>query len=226
MDWRRRGVIVLGDPLLCEGLGSVKAEGTSTCQTCGAPVSAGIDFCPVCALLRAGANDSGLKQAANPGLDSARTEVGRVPRPREGTRSTTRQVTTHIVRRFENYEVMLNQDGQPIELGRGAMGITYKAFDSDLRFPVTLKVISEKYVGNESARFRFLREARAAAKVRHPNVASVFHLGRSGGEYFYVMEFAEGEPLESHIKRSGRLELKPALEITSQVAAGLEAVHQ
>jgi serine/threonine protein kinase len=80
-----------------------------------------------------------------------------------------------VARRFENYEVMLDQDGKPIELGRGVMGITYKAFDSDLRFPVTLKVIREKYVGDESAKLRFLRVARAAAKVRHPNVASVFH---------------------------------------------------
>jgi serine/threonine protein kinase len=57
-----------------------------------------------------------------------------------------------------------------------------------LRFPVTLKLISEKYVGDESARLRFLREARAAASVRHPNVASVFHLGRTGKNYFYAME--------------------------------------
>jgi serine/threonine protein kinase len=63
----------------------------------------------------------------------------------------------------------------------------------------------------ESARVRFLREARAAAKVRHPNVASVFHLGRSGGEYFYAMEFVEGETLESLIKRSRRLAVKLAL---------------
>ena len=74
---------------------------------------------------------------------------------------------------------MTGEDGKPIELGRGAMGVTYKAFDVDLRFPVTLKLITEKYVGDESARLRFLREARAAAKVRHTNVASVFHLGRS-----------------------------------------------
>ncbi|MBV8484361.1 MAG: protein kinase, partial [Verrucomicrobia bacterium] len=71
-----------------------------------------------------------------------------------------------------------------------------------------------------------LREARAAAKVRHPNVASVFHLGRSGGEYFYAMEFVQGETLESLIKRSGRMEVKRALEIASQVAGGLEAVHE
>ena len=91
---------------------------------------------------------------------------------------------------------------------------------------MTLKVISEKYLGDESARLRFLREARAAASVRHPNVASVFHLGRTGQNYFYAMEFVEGETLENLIKRSGRLEVKLALEIATQVAAGLAAVHK
>ena len=88
------------------------------------------------------------------------------------------------------------------------MGVTYKAFDVDLQCPVTLKVISEKYLGDESARLRFLREARAAASVRHANVASVFHLGRTGQNYFYAMEFVEGETLENLIRRSGRLEVK------------------
>ena len=130
----------------------------------------------------------------------------------------------YVTQRFEHYELAKGEDGKPVELGRGAMGITYKAFDVDLRCPVTLKVISEKYLGDESARLRFLREARAAASVRHPNVASVFHLGKSGGNYFYAMEFVEGETLESLIKRSGRLEVKLALEIATQVAAGLAAV--
>jgi serine/threonine protein kinase/tetratricopeptide (TPR) repeat protein len=190
----------------------VKAEATSTCQTCGARVPVGIDFCPVCALLRTGDHDSAPGEPLDSVSDPERISAERDPRLN--------------VRRFENYEVTLDQDGNPIELGRGAMGITYKAFDSDLRFPVTLKVISEKYVGDESAKLRFLLEARAAAKVRHPNVASIFHLARSGEEYFYVMEFVEGETLESLIRRSGRLEVKLALGITSQVAAGLETVHE
>ena len=130
------------------------------------------------------------------------------------------------VRQFENYELFLDNDGRPIELGRGAMGVTYKALDVDLRCPVTLKVISERFLGDESARLRFLREARAAASVRHPNVASVLHLGRTGSSYFYAMEFVEGETLEHLIKRSGRVEVKLALEITTQVAAGLAAVHK
>src|SRR6202048_683850 len=106
------------------------------------------------------------------------------------------------------------------------MGVAYKAFDINVHCPVTLKVISERYLGDESARLRFLREARAAASVRHPNVASVFHLGRTGQNYFYAMEFVDGETLDSLIKRSGRLDVKLALEIATQIASGLAAVHK
>src|SRR5262245_13657432 len=100
-----------------------------------------------------------------------------------------------VQQRFEHYELVTGEDGRPVELGRGAMGVTYKAFDVNLRCPVTLKIISERYLGDESARLRFLREARAAASVRHPNVAWVLHLGRTGQNYFYAMEFVEGETL-------------------------------
>src|SRR6202040_2504112 len=77
-----------------------------------------------------------------------------------------------------------------------------------------------------SAQLRFLREARAAASLRHPNVASLFHLGKTGGNYFYAMEFVSGETLASLIRRSGRLDVKVAVEIALQVAAGLAAVHK
>ena len=79
---------------------------------------------------------------------------------------------------------------------------------------------------DESVRLRFLREARAAASVRHPNVASVFLLGRTRENYFCAMEFVEGETLEKLIKRSGPLKVRLALEIATQVAAGLDAVHE
>jgi hypothetical protein len=58
-------------------------------------------------------------------------------------------------RRFEHYELVTDESGKPVELGRGAMGVTYKAFDVDLHCLVALKVISEKYIGDESARLRF-----------------------------------------------------------------------
>jgi serine/threonine protein kinase len=106
--------------------------------------------------------------------------------------------------------------------GIGTKHIIFKRYTA----LVTLKVISARYLNDKSARLRFLREARAAASVRHPNVASVFHLGRNGENYFYAMEFVEGETLESLIQRSGRLQLKLALEIAAQVVAGLAAVHE
>src|SRR6516165_3629170 len=86
--------------------------------------------------------------------------------------------------RFEHFVIMRRSDGSLWELGRGAMGVTYKAFDANLRSDVALKVINTQYLNSETARQRFLREARAAASLRHPNVATVFHLGNSEGRFF------------------------------------------
>ena len=113
-----------------------------------------------------------------------------------------------------------------MELGRGGMGVTYKAVDTHLGCLVALKIISAQFIGNESARSLFLREARVAASVRHPNVATVFHLGESGGNYFYAMEFVDGETLGTLIHRRGRLEIELALKIMEHVAAGLTAIHK
>jgi hypothetical protein len=107
--------------------------------------------------------------------------------------------------RFDHYELLTSENGMPVELGRGAMGVTYKAFDTNLRCPVALKVINARYLDSEAARRRFVREARSAARIRHPNVASVFHLGTKGRDYFYAMEFVEGESLDQFLKRHGRL---------------------
>jgi hypothetical protein len=168
--------------------------------------SGAMEFCPVCM----------LRKVLAGGVESGESSS-------EETRTPTSQ---DAVQRFEHNELVKGEDGKPVELGCGAMGVTYKAFDVDLHCPVTLKVINEKYLGDESARLRFLREARAAASVRYPNVAWVLHLGRTGQNYFYAMEFVGGETLETLIKRSGRLDVKLALEITTQVAAGLTAVHE
>src|SRR5215468_3758232 len=103
------------------------------------------------------------------------------------------------------------------------MGITFKAFDTNLSFTVALKVINSAYLESDTARQRFLREARAAAALRHPNVASVFNLGTDQSNYFYVMEFIDGETVEALVKRKGRLEPIEALDITQQVARALGA---
>src|SRR6516162_3852968 len=117
------------------------------------------------------------------------------------------------IQRYHQYQLLKREDGSLWELGRGAMGITYKAFDTNLRFPVALKVINSTYLEKDTARQRFLREARAAAALRHPNVASVFNLGTYQDSYFYVMEFIDGETVEACLKRKGPLEPVEALNI-------------
>ena len=174
----------------------VKTNGKRACPVCGTLFHGDSESCPVCALRAALEPQSDSRSGSSPEL------------------------------RFEHYTVLKNADGTPLELGRGAMGVTYKAFDVHLQCPVALKIINARFIGDDSARHRFVREARAAASARYPNVAWVIHLGESGGNYFYVMEFVEGESLEKLVQHSGRLDPALALQIVEQVAAGLTAIEK
>src|ERR1700730_6694705 len=122
----------------------MSTEPQRTCSICGNELSGAMEFCPVCMLRK------GLAGGVESGASSA-------------SEDTVKPTSQEPVQRFEHYELVTGEDGKPVELGRGAMGVTYKAFDVNLRCPVTLKVISERYLGDEAARLRFLREARAAA---------------------------------------------------------------
>ena len=105
--------------------------------------------------------------------------------------------------KYDHFEVEVGADGFPIELGAGAIAITYRARDTVLNSVVALKVIDRKVAQMPGVRSRFLREARAAAQIRHPNVAHVSHYGEQDGECFYVMELVEGETFEARIRRDG-----------------------
>ena len=105
------------------------------------------------------------------------------------------------------------------------MGTTLKAYDTNLHCEVALKVINATYLDSELALQRFVREARAAAKLRHRNVATVFHLGEEQGSWFYAMEFIDGETVDALIKREGPLEPRLALQIAGQVARALKAAN-
>ena len=140
-----------------------------------------MEFCPVCMLRK------GLAGGVESGESSVSEDTVKPTTPEQPAQ------------RFEHYELVTGEDGKPVELGRGAMGVTYKAFDVDLHCPVTLKVISERYLGDESARLRFLREARAAASVRHPNVASVVPPGHNRRQLLLRDGVCrEGDPRASH----------------------------
>jgi TolB-like protein/tRNA A-37 threonylcarbamoyl transferase component Bud32 len=126
--------------------------------------------------------------------------------------------------RYGHFEVELDDDG-PVVLGAGAMAITYRARDTVLNSVVALKVIGRKLADNPMARSRFLREARAAAQIHHPNVARVIHYGEQDGECFYAMELVEGETLEARVQRTGPMPVSQALEVIEQATRALAAAE-
>lgn len=129
--------------------------------------------------------------------------------------------------RFGRYEVLLKEGGVLFELGRGGMGVTYKARDPELGRVVVLKVISAQLLGHDpQARARFRREARSAAGIHHPHIATVFDIGEERGEDYYVMEFIAGEDLLTRLKRDGPLPAQAALRVARQVAEALGAAWE
>src|SRR5262249_49431957 len=103
--------------------------------------------------------------------------------------------------------------------------ITCRGGDTGLNWVVGLKVIDRKAAQNPGARTRFLREARAAANIHHPNVARVTYYGEQDGECFYAMELVEGETLEARVRRDGPMPLALALQVIEQAALALAAAE-
>ena len=110
------------------------------------------------------------------------------------------------------------------ELGRGGMGVVYKAQDLKLQRPVALKFLPSNSLGDEEAKARFLREARAAAALQHPNICTIHEIDEADGHTFIVMAYLEGEELRKHIEK-GPLSLDRLLDIAIQVARGLQEAH-
>ncbi|MBV8278436.1 MAG: protein kinase, partial [Verrucomicrobia bacterium] len=126
---------------------------------------------------------------------------------------------------FAHFRILKNPDGSLFRLGKGGMGVTYKAADPNLSRTVALKVIATELLRSPQARQRFMREAQAAASIHHPHVATIYHFGQEQDAYFYAMEFVEGEDLERYIIRQGPLAPAVALRVVLQVAQALEAAH-
>ena len=174
------------------------------CETCGSPIdttSSGDLGCVACLL------DAGLDaedEQSDPAFVSAPDQLGA-------------------------YTIEHHADGSAWELGHGAMGVTYRAIDKALDRSVALKIISTN-PGTHSAeaRERFMREARAAAALRHPNVATVYQFGvrEETGQFFYAMELVEGETLEERVRRLGPLDVLTTIDIALQVTAALEAAEE
>src|SRR5215468_4912626 len=174
------------------------ATSAAVCPECGTRLegafSPGLGRCMIC-LLRVGFNDA---------------EV-----PDE-------KLFAPVTDRLGNYRIERGDDGTAWELGRGAMGVTYRAIDTSLQRPVALKLIASEWVKRGAeARERFMREARTAAALRHPNVATVYHFGirEENGQCFCAMELVEGETLEMRVRRTGPLDALTTIDIALQVSS-------
>ena len=113
------------------------------------------------------------------------------------------------------------------ELGRGGMGVVYRAIQLSMNRPVALKILPRRLAKNESFVVRFLREARSAARLQHPNVVVAYDVGQSpDGYYYFAMEFVKGESLRALIEREGALPEQQALALALGVAKGLKQAEQ
>jgi serine/threonine protein kinase len=183
------------------------AQQTLTCPTCGAAFEetlGGGGGCMFC-LLQAGI---GSEQETVP--DSTQHTV-------EGST------------RFGVYEIDCHADGSLCELGRGAMGVTYRATDTSLQRKVALKIIKTDIAERSAdARERFVREARAAAALRHEHIATVYQFGMrlETGEYFYAMELIDGETLDERVHRAGPLDAHTTVGIAEQVTSALAVAEK
>src|SRR5437763_4122063 len=182
------------------GLGTTEPQSAGTCATCGRP------------LTQCGPNGECLRCLVG---------LGFLADGQEADRPAGRGRLTPGPLRYAHFEVEVGADAFPVELGAGAMAITYRARDTVLNSAGALKVIDRRVAQNLGARSRFLREARAAANIHHPNVAQVTYYGEQDGECFYAMELVNGETLEARVRRDGPMPLALALQVVEQAARAL-----
>ena len=112
------------------------------------------------------------------------------------------------------------------ELGRGGMAVVYKAYQPSLNRYVAIKVLPPQFAFDDEFVQRFLREARSAAALHHPNIMTIHDVSHQDGYYFIVMEYVEGKTLDQLVAESGRLPLPRIQRIITQVVNALEHAHQ
>jgi YVTN family beta-propeller protein len=111
------------------------------------------------------------------------------------------------------------------EIGRGGMGVVYRATELSLERPVAIKLIAPELASDEGFRQRFLRESKLAGSLGHPHVLPVYAAGEEEGQLYLAMRFVEGQDLKSLLEREQQLEPERAFRICRQVAEALDAAH-
>jgi eukaryotic-like serine/threonine-protein kinase len=111
------------------------------------------------------------------------------------------------------------------QLGRGGMGVVYKAHEESLNRYVAIKVLGEHLAEDEAFLTRFVREAQAAAGLSHPNIVQIFTIGEDEGKHYFAMEYVSGRSLHAMIREEGRIDNPRAAQLMLQAAHGLAAAH-
>ena len=111
------------------------------------------------------------------------------------------------------------------KLGEGGMGIVYKAEDTKLQRTVAIKVLKPEAIGDPEAKERFIREARAASALNHPNITTIHEIDEWQGRDFIVMEYVEGQTVKEKVK-SSPLPMDEVLDIAAQTAEALKKAHE
>ena len=112
------------------------------------------------------------------------------------------------------------------KIGEGGMAVVYKAKDRLLNRYVAIKILRPEFTQDEQFLDSFKRESQAAAGLQHPNIVSIYDVGRTGNINFIVMELVDGRPLSDFIKENGRLDYKTTIDIAKQVASALAIAHK
>jgi len=168
------------------------------CPQCGAPLPSGVlaGLCPACLFKQGAAADTVVPPEATPFLPPAVEEVARL---------------------FPQLEIITL-------LGKGGMGAVYKARQPALDRIVALKILPPQTAGGPGFIERFNREARALARLNHPNIVGVYEFGQLNGLPFFIMEFVDGLNLRQ-LERAGKLSAHEALQIVPQICEALQFAH-
>lgn len=159
--------------------------------------------------------------------DDLRPQLATLRQLRSDDGSITKMIRQGVLSpsRDQRYRATLG-DYQIIDyVGHGGMGVVLRAFDEKLRRVVAIKLLRHELVDDDIAKARFVREARAAASLSHPNIISVFAVGEQGGTQFIAMEYAAGPSLSYLIRQSDPMPSELIRSVFTQLLEGLEAAH-
>ena len=217
------------------------AEGTLS-DSKESVVSKHIDNCPACqdALGSASRSASALDNVEDVARDLADSSVddsnaienaATIVDPRnyggETERSKSEQNWSQWLDPTENSQHLGRLDHYEIieVIGKGGMGVVFRAHDPSLKRTVAIKVLSPESAYSDEARQRFVREARSAAAINHPNVVTIYAVEESAGRLYLVMECVEGRSLAQILREQGPLPVKEIVRIGYQISVGLAAAH-